>query len=248
MNNLPHHSRAEAEIILRNWRLWSKELSKPPAIVDMIKGGLTNCNWLLRSDVGDWVLRVNHPNSTALGIDRIQEQKILSRVATINLGPTVIYSDPELRYQITSFIPGTVWHVRHLKSTDNQRRLQSLIASYQQLEVPCEPRNYLDYFDNYRQQLSTQALELSEWQRYDSFYQQLVDMGGHWPKPQLCHHDLVPANIIETPDKLYLLDWEYAAPGCGELDYLAIGFDQPFSPLAKEMNYWLNRLWYLVQG
>ena len=240
-------NRANAEQCLQHWRQWSENLTREPVIQSMLKGGLTNCNWLVRSELGEWVLRVNHPRSSTLGINRANELRVLKTIANLNISPPLIYSDPNFRYQITAYIPGTVWNLRHLKSAENLDRIQSLIARYQQLPFSCEPRNYLTYLDNYRQQLSDQALTLTDWLRFDQCHQQLQALDGYWPEARLCHHDLVPGNIIETQDQLYLLDWEYAAPGCGELDYLAIGATESVDPLARELYFWLNRLWYLVQ-
>ena len=38
----------------------------------------------------------------------------------------------------------------------------------------------------------------------------------------LCHHDPVVANFVGTPERLYLIDWEYASNGLQIMDYAAL--------------------------
>ena len=38
----------------------------------------------------------------------------------------------------------------------------------------------------------------------------------------LCHHDPLPANIIDAGGRLYMIDWEYAGRGCRGFDYAAL--------------------------
>ena len=45
------------------------------------------------------------------------------------------------------------------------------------------------------------------------------------PATGLCHHDPVVSNVISSDGRLYLLDWEYAAPGFIAMDYAALSID-----------------------
>ncbi|MEQ8955980.1 MAG: phosphotransferase, partial [Gammaproteobacteria bacterium] len=81
-------------------------------------------------------------------------------------------------------------------------------------------RNYLDYLQHYWKQLEgTPAAtpELTaEWQHFvpelEAFQQ------SDWT-PVLTHHDLIPENIIDDGQRLYIVDWEYAALGHPQLDW-----------------------------
>ena len=41
----------------------------------------------------------------------------------------------------------------------------------------------------------------------------------------LCHHDPIVANFVGSPDRLYLIDWEYAAKGLLVMDYAALAVE-----------------------
>ena len=82
-------------------------------------------------------------------------------------------------------------------------------------------------------------------------------------RTSLCHHDPLPANLVESAGKLFFLDWEYAAPGWPAFDYAAIsvewhiGLEELRLPknisveecqLAKELYCYLCKLWECLQG
>ena len=79
-------------------------------------------------------------------------------------------------------------------------------------------------------------------------YWQLIEAGNHPPDPSLveqrepmqqaleslissntptglCHHDPVIQNFVGTPERLYLIDWEYAAFGLQIMDYAALAIE-----------------------
>jgi aminoglycoside phosphotransferase (APT) family kinase protein len=57
------------------------------------------------------------------------------------------------------------------------------------------------------------------------------------------HHDLVPANVLDTGDRLVLIDWEYAAPGHPDIDRWSVDPWRVTEPFVAEMMDWINGLW-----
>ena len=41
-------------------------------------------------------------------------------------------------------------------------------------------------------------------------------------EPVICHHDMVPENIIVNGRGLFIIDWEYASIGHPQFDYLRL--------------------------
>jgi len=77
--------------------------------------------------------------------------------------------------------------------------------------------------------------------------------------PVLCHHDLIPENILETDDGLVLLDWEYASLGHPDFDQryvrhcLDSHLEQSQGSLLSgdtldRLIYWLVILWQKLGG
>ncbi|MEQ9567548.1 MAG: phosphotransferase, partial [Pseudomonadales bacterium] len=81
----------------------------------------------------------------------------------------------------------------------------------------------------------------AEWQHFvpelEAFQQ------SDWT-PVLTHHDLIPENIIDDGQRLYIVDWEYAALGHPQLDWCCISGDKT-QPVSKVID-WINRLWWLL--
>ena len=53
-------------------------------------------------------------------------------------------------------------------------------------------------------------------------------------RPAFCHNDLMPGNLIETEERLWLIDWEYAGIGHPLFDELPPHRDPPPGPRFPE--------------
>lgn len=57
------------------------------------------------------------------------------------------------------------------------------------------------------------------------------------------HHDLVPANVLDSGERLVLIDWEYAPVGHPEIDPWSVDPESCSKPFIAEMMSWINALW-----
>jgi len=248
MPNNPTLASISSEDALSEWRLWPLSLLEAPKILRLLEGGLTNQSYLIESKGKRFKLRLNARNSTELGINREQESTILNAVAHLGVSPKLLYSSNDFRYSIFEFIEGRIWSKDDLTNPNKAALLFDLLDSYQKIPINLPGRNYLAYLKAYQDQLQPNNLTREEWSNYLALLRDLETTNGRWLNAKLCHHDLVPENIIETGNGLCILDWEYAAMGCGEIDKLSIDPDRSVSsPLAKALHFWLNKLWYVIQ-
>jgi thiamine kinase len=206
---------------LSNWQHWQTgraTISSQPQVVRELLGGKTNRSFLVASDTFQAVVRVNASNSLSLGIDRDRERKILQLLQPTDCVPRLLYSSDQVL--VTGFCEGRHWTQADLFEVCNRQAVNSMLEKIQSIAVPdLPPRNYVDYCTAYINQLDQSMLDPA-----------LVEMtlsaatavdNSAWPAV-ICHHDLVPENIIITGDGLVLLDWEYAAMGHPALDYLRL--------------------------
>ena len=233
------------EQLLTEWRSWGHQLSQPPSLHSAIGEGLTNRSYLLDSQTGPLVLRINRPFSQAYGIDRTREALILNSLAHTegpNIGPDVIFQDAQHRYMVYRLIEGRLWTRQDCDRQENLQALKPIIERYQSIPLNIEPRHYKSYLFNYWRQLQAKNLvDQTIEQQWLSFLPLLDEQ--HW-EPCLSHHDLTPENIIETSEGLRIIDWEYAHLGHPGLDWASITREQ--NTLASELVYWMNRLWHLL--
>ncbi|MCK9563419.1 MAG: phosphotransferase family protein [Bacteroidales bacterium] len=235
-------------LALDSWRHWAVALAGRPRVLGPAGAGLTNSSWLIASGSDRAVVRLNSPIGERLGVDRHREARVLDALAHTGITPPVWHNDPDKGFLVTAFIPGRVWGPGDLANTAQRRRLGELVDRYQRIETGLPARDYTAYLDNYWHQLQRRDVAVPESLagRYWHCRGELANWRAACEPALLTHHDLTPANIIDHEGRLYLLDWEYAAPGCGHIDRLAMGeTDCPAE--VQELAALINDLWLLVR-
>ncbi len=243
MNDAPDEA---LDKLLDSWRDWGLSLTRRPERLERIRSGRTNRNYRLsapgRSE--QLLLRVNHPDPGRLGIDRARERKILSWTADAGIARAYWYWDPDQRFVVFPWLPGRTWTATDLKDPGQLARLWPMIERTHALSPDGPRRRYHAYLQHYWQQLKRSGgadRELTDaWldfePRLEAFDQ------AAWPA-RLVHHDLIPDNIIDTGERLYLIDWEYAAPGHPDIDVWTVDPKSVREPFVAEMMGWINGLW-----
>lgn len=244
------------ENVLSEWRHWGTKWKKSPEIIRAFSSGLTNRSYLIRVNGAFYKLRINSPKSAQLGVNREREQGILQGLAHLGFTPQLLYSSPTYSYSLFEYIEGEPWTKASTLSATSQQKITDLIRRYQQVQFKTTDstsadlytRNYIKYFNEYEKQLKPSALTDEEWERFFDFKESLQRWQNQQRTAVLCHHDLLPENIIEQENRLYILDWEYAAVGCGDLDFLSIGCrKQVKDAFSQALFFWLNTLWFKLQ-
>lgn len=232
---------------LLSWRDWGLPLSVQPTVVGLVPGGRTNRNYHLRTygQGVDLVLRLNTRFAPRLGIRRTHEKEILQAVAEQRLAIAPLYWDPEGRYTIFPYTEARTWNAIDFADPRRRRQVWDLVEAAQKIKLATPVRRYSDYLMHYWQQLELAGV-LDSALRYNwqVFYPKLFafDEQRDW-EPKLTHHDLIPENILETEDRIYLIDWEYAAMGHPEIDRWCLDSKSVSDPFVDLLARWTNDLW-----
>jgi len=232
--------------VLDSWPDWGLGLCDVPRVIAKVPGGLTNRNYRLRApgQDHDLLLRLNHPDPARLGIDRGTEHMILDEVARRGIGRPVAYRDPSDRFVVFPWVQARPWNRGDLADPAQRALLWPLLESLAGVSLPIARRSYHAYLDHYWRGLERHgrvdaALEKS-WLEFEP---RLCDFDHSGWTACLTHHDLVPANILDTGERLVLIDWEYAAFGHPDIDRWTIDPDAVADPFIAEMMGWINALW-----
>ncbi len=238
--------RINPERLIDTWPDWDLGLKARPRLIEHIHSGRTNRNFRLSAPglEQDLLLRVNHPAPGSLGIDRERERAILSLTADAGLTRPFLHWDPVGRFVIFPHLPGRAWTQTDLDDPRQRERLWPLIDRLHAIRPDWPRRDYHAYLNDYwyrleRAGLTDSALE-DAWQNFEPRLQGFSR--SNWPAC-LVHHDLVGGNILETDAGLYLIDWEYAAPGHADIDTWAIAPQAVGEPFIAEMMEWIIGLW-----
>ena len=243
VKNLDRQALDEA---LDSWSQWPLALTDRPRLVAPLPAGRTNRNYRLSAPglTQDLVLRLNHPDPVRLGIDRGLEHEILIRVAAAGIGRPVWHWDPQQRFAVFPYLEARTWLQSNLDCPEQRSRLWPLIEQFGRILLDRPRRRYLDYLDHYWHSLAQKGSIAPELERKWHEFRPRLAAFDHaaWPV-RLVHHDLVPANILDTGTRLYLIDWEYAAPGHPDIDIWAVDPAAVRDPFIPELMSWINGLW-----
>jgi thiamine kinase-like enzyme len=204
--------------ILADWSLWAlTDRPLEPHQIKPLSGGLTNICYHLMLDSGDYILRINAANTTALGINREREEAIHQLAADHEFTSKMRYCAADHSYCVRDYIVGEVL-AEEIKGTGDvsDRLLSHLVEtlkSLHQLPITLElpTINISDAAESYWQMLETNNPndELLKMKPLMQVAMQEPPAGSFC----LCHMDPVLANWLYTATGLQLLDWEYAGLG-----------------------------------
>ncbi|MEM7124070.1 MAG: choline kinase family protein [Pseudomonadota bacterium] len=190
--------------------------------------GLTNNTWRVTVDGVDYVVRLPGAGTSA-HIDRAAEAHNLRVAETIGVAAPVIHIDPStgilvMRFRDDAVVPDDA----HMKRPDVIARLGAVLRRLHEGPAFRGVMNPFDKIDHY---LVTAGLapdaELAFGSRWPSMLAlaHVAAFDARALRP--CHVDPVAANMLDTPDRLILIDWEYAAMSepLWDLAYVAVEAD-----------------------
>jgi len=237
-----------AEEFLNDWRQWRAPFHAQPKIVAPLEGGLTNTSYLIASDSQRAVLRINNPKANKLGVNRHNEITILKRLQSTDLVPKLYFADS--RYLVSQYINGIVLDDDKASDPGIKKQIEQAIAVFQKQDCTAMAvRNYQAYLRHYCNQISPRYLDKTTRQ---SLLQLASDIDAQDWQPVLCHHDLIPENIILSAQGLKIIDWEYASVGHPQFDYLRLTNSHQIMAIPvnrcglQALQATLSHLWYAI--
>jgi thiamine kinase len=249
----------QPENAINSWSQWGAGLGSRPVLSGELSGGRSNQSYLLDSDIGKLVLRINGTGSLLPGSSRNNEIKIWQAASKQGTAPPLLYVDTQNQYLVSVYIHNEL-PPQPQHNTACVDQAFKLLEACHQLDVNAPTINYLSHIEHYWQIIETRdqppdpAL-ISQRKPMHSTLELLLKSNT---STGLCHHDPVIANFVGAPNRLYLIDWEYAANGLQIMDYAALAtewkiddaniltrtsFDPKPLTMAKALYEYLCSLW-----
>jgi thiamine kinase len=214
------------------------ENGQPPVAVAPLHGGTSNATFCVQTRLGLFVLRLNEPESLILGIDRHREAVLHSAAAQAGLAPAIVHADTRGRFLITEYIAGETWSPRDMGDWTCLARLATALCELHALQAPAVANTAAA--SSARPALSVAPSMASAMQAVSAYSLPALlehhaqraceanpgeaaqlEMWVHRAKtslkslgarqPAIIHNDVFHANLIGSGQRLYLVDWEYAA-------------------------------------
>lgn len=211
------------EGLIEHWPEWGAGLRSSPVLLNKLSGGRSNLSFLLNSDIGKLVLRINGTGSLLPGADRHSEIHIWQEASKQGLAPPLLFIAPQNQYLVSSYIKNELPSEPQVNSPFVEQAF-TILERCHQLDIKAPTINYADHIEGYWHMIESLGKPpdpvLSQ-QRKPMLLLLESLLDSNTPTG-LCHHDPVIANFIGTPQRLYLTDWEYAANGLQIMDYAAL--------------------------
>ncbi len=166
-----------------------------------LQGGLTNRSWLIEHQGKRAVLKVDDKTRGAPHGSRIDEAAIQVQAAAGGLAAVVLYADETAL--LTEYVVGEVWEPACLERDDNIERVAAALRRLHALPLSGRSFDATIAAQRYAARIDSQEMP------FVARCRQVIESMRQPHNLCCCHNDLVAANIIATPDVMFL-DWEYA--------------------------------------
>ena len=194
-------------------------------------GGLTNNSYMFECEGEQYILR-SPGNRTGEYIDR-QAEALNAKIAyDCGLGPEVVYCDADSGLMVTRFISGAT------------------TPGGDDLKHPAMLRRVVDTIKTLHNKGAVLSGHFDPFKTIERYVTYLKKRGGETPRnfdpalikaqsirqalessqraPTACHVDTVPENFLDTGERIFLLDWEYAGNGDAFWDLAMLSIEAAF--------------------
>jgi thiamine kinase-like enzyme len=207
----PHAAAAERRLIRGLRRL---DLGRGPLVVEPISGGISNHNFAVRAGDRTFFARLCQDRAR-LGIDRRNELACHQAASRRGIAPEVVYHEEGLL--VCRFVVGRTLESPDLQDAAIRARLVTLLDQlHRDWDLLTGPFLHFCPFQTVRTYAQTASRLMAKLP--EDIDELLADMQALARRiapfrPVLCHNDLLPANLIDDGDRLWLVDWEYGGAG-----------------------------------
>ena len=195
-----------------------------------LDGGLSNEIWKVEDDAGAHVVRLGR-DYPVHHVDRLREAMTARAAHAAGFGPAVEHVAPGV--MVTAFVPARTWTEADMRADPD--RIARLLAGFHRL-MPHQVSGPAFLFwpfhviRDYARSLSGTVhdghvpgfLALSD--RMEAVQVPLPLIFGH--------HDLLPGNVLDDGDRLWLIDFEYAGFGTALFDLAGVATNSGMAPEA----------------
>ena len=223
----------------------------PPEVIDAVQaqlgelragpeplgGGITNHNWRARFGASEVVLRVAGRRTELLGIDRGAERLAADAAAALGIAPEVLAFLPAHGCLVTRFVTGDAVAPADLRTEPCLSAVARELRAFHdgapdlptRFAVDLIAREYLAVAREHGATVSDAAQEAAA---LAARIAGVLAGGEHAPVP--CHDDLLAANFIRSPDRVWIVDWEYAGMGDRYFDLGNLSVNNAFTDTDDE--------------
>jgi thiamine kinase-like enzyme len=203
----------------------------------VLGGGITNHNFRARFAGREVVVRLPGNDTELLGSDRSGEREANSLAAAVGVAPEVLAHLEDPVVLVTAFVEGPTMQPAELREPRALAEVAAALHRIHGCDLRIDAR--FDTFrlvENYADATRSRggtvppAYEVAHAAAARIEAAPALSGGGD----VLCHDDLLPANFIDTPEGIRIVDWEYAGMGNRWFDLGNFAVNNELGPAEEE--------------
>ena len=181
----------------------------------VLGGGITNHNFRARFGGREVVVRLPGNDTELLGSDRSGEREANALAAAAGVAPAVLAHLEDPVVLVTAFVEGPTMESPELREPGALEQVAAALRTIHGCGAIDARFDVFRLVEDYAAATRSRGGEVPDaYERAHAAAARIETApalaGG---APVLCHDDLLPANFIDTPDGIRIVDWEYAGMG-----------------------------------
>jgi len=213
-------------------------------IVNPLDNGITNFNFEIVVDNKSFFLSKPSPKSELLNIDYNNKYFNNKICGEFNLSPNVIYFIESEKLLITEFIESKTFSIEHYQNTDEIKQIIKQIKRLHNTKPFLKNFDMLNLIRFYQKILKNQLIpqELTQFIQKINLLEKKLFLPNHQLVP--CHNDLVPENILNKNNQLFIIDFDYSGNNdpCFELGNLSVEMDYNNDQIDKLIKFYFGEI------
>jgi thiamine kinase len=178
----------------------------------------------VETSAGRFIVRVHNPSADALGADHEREARLHAAAAAAGLAPALVHVDARFGFMVMEQVPGPTWVAEDFGRADRLGQLGAALHALHSVPAPTvTPFDLESSLVRLAARLTTRSsAEAPEVGALMDRARAALRLTGASQRPAaIVHNDLYHGNLIGS-DRLYLVDWEYAAVADPLLDLACV--------------------------
>lgn len=203
-------------------------------VITPLPGGITNRNYRVEIDSGAFVVRLPGERTELLGIDRAGEAAASYIAADLGIAPAVRAELPGVGTLVTQFVGGVPATTEALLEPGVLEQVTAMVRKFHGSGPIAASFPIFRVVEWHARDAAANGVEppamYEELHEVASAIEAVFDPRSL--ESTMCHNDLLPANVLLTPERLWIIDYEYAGMNHAVFDLANLSVNCDFDDAA----------------
>ena len=203
-------------------------------VITPLPGGITNRNFRIEIDGGVFVVRLPGERTELLGIDRAGEAAASYLAADIGIAPAVRAELLGVGTLVTEFVGGVVATTEALLAPGVLEHMTAMVRRLHESGPIAASFPIFRVVEWHARDAAANGVDPPS--VYDELHEAARAIEAAFDprtlESTMCHNDLLPANVLVTPERLWIIDYEYAGMNHAMFDLANLSVNCDFDEAA----------------